>query len=118
MVILDTSIIIDHLRRPPRESYLFKLTEKKLPKKSLALSIISVQELYEGQSTKDLRREEVMLSTINTMKILPYTFEVAQLAGKITRDLERPIEIADAAIAATVIINGGRLATLNRKDLA
>lgn len=116
MVILDTSIIIDHLRRPPRESYLFKLTEKKLPKESLALSIISVQELYEGQSTKDVKREDVMLSTINSMKILPYTFEVAQLAGEITRDLNRPIEMADAAIAASAVINGCQLATLNKKD--
>ena len=115
MVILDTSIIIDQLRRPPKESYLFKLAQK-LSKESFALSILSVQELYEGESTRDMRREELMLATISPLKILPYTFEVAQLAGEIARDLGRPIEFADAAIAATAVINGAMLATLNKKD--
>lgn len=115
MVILDTSVIIDQLRRPPKESYLFKLAQK-LSKESFALSVLSVQELYGGESTRDTRREERMLATISPLKILPYTFEVAQLAGEIVRDLNRTIEFADAAIAATAIVNGGQLATLNKKD--
>lgn len=115
MVILDTSIIIDHLRRPPKESFLYKLA-KETPKESWALSMISVQELYEGQSTSEEEKEVLMLATIGSLKILPYTFDVAQLAGEIARDLDRPIEFADAAIAATAIVNGGQLATLNKKD--
>ena len=115
MVILDTSIIIDQLRRPPKESYLFKLAQK-LSKESFALSVLSVQELYGDQSTRDTRREELMLATISPLKILPYTFEVSQLAGEIIRDLGRPIEFVDAAIAASAIVNGYQLATLNKKD--
>ena len=115
MVILDTSIIIDQLRRPPKESYLFKLAQK-LSKESFVLSVLSVQELYQGESTRDMRREELMLATISPLKILPYTFEVAQLAGEIIRDLGRPIEFVDAAIAASAIVNGYQLATLNKKD--
>ena len=115
MVILDTSIIIDQLRRPPKESYLFKLAQK-LSKESFALSVLSVQELYGDQSTRDTRREELMLATISPLKILPYTFEVAQLAGEIIRDFPQPIKFVDAAIAATAVINGAMLATLNKKD--
>lgn len=115
MVILDTSIIIDQLRRLPKESYLFKLAQK-LSKESFALSVLSVQELYQGQSTRDTRREELMLATISPLKILPYTFEIAQLAGEIIRDLPQPIKFVDAAIAATAVINGAMLATLNKKD--
>ena len=115
MVILDTSIIIDQLRRPPKESYLFKLAQK-LSKESFVLSVLSVQELYQGESTRDMRREELMLATISPLKILPYTFEVAQLAGEIIRDFPQPIKFVDAAIAATTVVNGAMLATLNRKD--
>lgn len=115
MVILDTNLIIDQLRQPPKKSYLYKLT-REFSRDFLAISMVSVQELYEGKSTLDSRREELMLATIAPLKILPYTFEVAQLAGEILRDLSRPIEFADAAIAACTIVNGAQLATLNKKD--
>ncbi|MBL7078283.1 PIN domain-containing protein [Candidatus Shapirobacteria bacterium] len=116
MVILDTNIIIDHLRlKAKSKSKLLALAEKN-PKKELAISIISVQELYEGQSTKEQEEEKMLLATISPLRILSYTYEVAKLAGEIARDLKRPIELADAAIAATAIINGGQLATLNKKD--
>jgi len=56
------------------------------------------------------------LETLALFQILPYTSEVAQLAGEIARDLRRSISFADAAIAATTIINGGELCTLDKKD--
>lgn len=115
MVILDTNVIIDHLRQIGKKSYLRKLAEK-IPKQTVALSMVSVQELYEGQSTKIEQREQTLLATISPLKILPYTYEIAKLAGEIARDLNRPISIADAAIASTAIINGCELATLNKKD--
>lgn len=117
MVVLDTNIIIDHLRlqKKGQDSELMKIARLK-PKEVLALSMISVQELYEGQSTKDENMEQYLLATIAPLKILPYTYEVAQLAGEIARDLDRSIELADAAIAVTTILNGGVLLTLNKKD--
>lgn len=116
MVILDTSVIIDHLRQTEvKQTHLMKIA-KKVTKENLAISVVTVQELYEGKSTKDKRKEEYLLATITPLKILPYTYEVAQLAGEIARDLKRPIEFADAAIAATAIVNGAVLFTLNKKD--
>lgn len=117
MVILDTNIIIDHLRlqKAGQDSELMKIARFK-PKEVLALSIISVQELYEGRSTRDEHLEQYLLATISPLKILPFTYEIAQLAGEIARDLDRSIEFADAAIAATTILNGGMLLTLNKKD--
>jgi len=116
MVIIDTSIIIEHLRLPKnKKSTLIKLVEQK-PKEVIAISIITIQELYEGQSTKNKNKEQSLLATIAPLKILPYTFEIAQFAGKIARDIKKPIEMADAAIAATTILNNGELVTLNKKD--
>lgn len=119
MVILDTNIIIDHLRLHDnrQESRLMQIA-KRQPKESLALSMVSIQELYEVHSTMDPQKEQYLLATISPLKILPYTYEVAKLAGEIARDLIRPIELADAAVAATTILSGGALLTINTKDFA
>src|ERR1700683_2176014 len=110
MVVLDTNIIIDHLRLQERqtESRLMTLVKTK-PKEILAISMITVQELYEGRSTRETQKEQYLLATISPLKILPYNYEVAKLAGEIARDIERPIQLADAGIAATAILNGCEL---------
>lgn len=115
-MILDTNIIIDHLRKTDdQKSHLMKIVED-VNLDDLAISIISLQELYEGTSTKDKQKEKFLLDTIRPFKILPYSEDVAILAGKVARDLNRPIELADAAIAATAIIAKSPLRTLNKKD--
>ena len=116
MVILDTNIIIDHLRQTrQKDSLLLQLSRQK-PKENLAISMLSIQELYEGKSTKNKEKEKDLLATIAPLRILPYDYETAKLAGEIARDLKRPIELADAASAATAILTGARLFTLNKKD--
>lgn len=118
MVILDTNIIIDHLRSSSKTpSLLLKLSQTQ-PKETLAISIITIQELYSGQSTKNINKEKDLLAVISPLKILPFTFETAQLAGQITRDLPHDIELADAAIAASAIINNCPIFTLNTRDFA
>lgn len=116
MVVLDTNILIDHLRTGGL-GHLLKMA-KGIPKQNLAVSTITIQELYERESTKNKQKEKDMLAVISPLKILPYTYEVAQTAGEMARDLKRPIELADAAIAATTILSGASLATLNTKDFA
>ena len=115
MVVLDTNIIIDHLRFSAKGETALMSIAKKVAKENLAISVITVQELYEGKSAKDKQKEDYLLSTITPLKILPYDYEAAQLAGEIARDLEQSIEFADAAIAATAIVNGAFLRTLNKK---
>lgn len=116
MVVVDTSIIIDHLRREDDENSPFRLLIKDIQQDQIAISIVTVQELFVGQSTKRAEINRIVLSFVANLKILPYTYEVAKLAGEIDRDLARPIDLADAAIAATVILNGAKLFTLNSKD--
>ena len=116
VVLLDTNIIIDHLRRRHSKQSLLMQIASKISKQNLALSVISIQELYEGKSTQNKEKESYLLSTIGPLKILPYDYIIAQLAGEIARDIKRPIELADAAIAATAIENNAALATLNKKD--
>jgi len=116
MVIIDTSVIIDHLRQveEKKETALLRLA-KKYPKQALSLSTISIQELYEGKSTLKEEKENLLLATIAPLTIFPYTYEVSKLAGELARDLKEPIEFADAAIAASAIINEADLYTLDKK---
>lgn len=116
MVILDTNIIIDHLRLPPGQTSRLAAYVASHPKDTLALCMVSVQELYEGRSTTDPVKEKDLLSTIAPLRIMPYTYEVAKLAGELARDSKKPVELADAAIAATAIINSCKLFTLNVQD--
>ncbi len=116
MVIVDTSIIIDHLRRPKgTQTELIRFIKTKADK-DLAISMISIQELFQGQSTRDQGKLQSMLAIISPLRILPYNYEIAQLAGEIIRDTIQPIQFADAAIAATAIDNNCKLFTFNKKD--
>lgn len=115
MVIVDTNIIIDHLRQSPKKSKLIQVF-KDYPEERFGLALISLQELYAGSSTRNESAEQALLSTLAKIEILPFTYEIVRLGGIITRDLPRPIELADAAIAATAIINQAKLFTLDKKD--
>ena len=115
MVVLDTNIVIDHLRTKNPQSRLEQFRAN-FPQDELAVSIVTIQELFEGESTRNEVEETFLLATLRGVRLVPYNIEVAQVAGKLARDLGRPIDFPDAAIAATAIANGARLATLNKKD--
>lgn len=115
MVILDTNIIIDHLRQKPGTKTLLAKINDLEGKDYLAISAITIQELFEGKSTKDQQKTTELLAIISPLTIFDYNLEIAQTAGKIARDLKEPIEFADSAIAATCIYNNCQLLTLNKK---
>lgn len=116
MVIIDTNILIDYIRRPNSiDSYLVKLIKSELHS-DLAVSIITIQELYVGQSSKIAEKEKFFLAIMTSLKVLPYEQEVAKFAGEIMRDSLAVISFPDAAIAATAILNKAKLFTLNKKD--
>ena len=116
MVVLDTNILIDYIRvKGAKKTPLENVTEI-VGKKSLAISVLVVQELFRGKSVAEPEVESTLMTIINSLDILPYTFEVARKAGEISRDSN--LSFPDAAIAATAIVNGAQLATINIKDFA
>lgn len=115
MVVLDTNVIIEHLRQHGKNSPLISLG-KHFPDEPFAISVINIQELFEGKSTRIVKEMQYLLETLKPLEILSYTYDIARLAGEIARDIESKIDLADAAIAATTIINNAKLATLNKKD--
>lgn len=117
MVILDTSIIIDHLRVHQKNASLLRRFLSDHPDEVCLLSVVTVSELYAGKSIARGEEEQEVLTTISPFTIVPYDYEVAVLAGKLMRVI-RGLTLPDAAIAATALIRGGSLVTLNVKDFS
>jgi len=113
MVVLDTSIIIDHLRQKPGTITLLCKINRKEGRRNLFISVITIQELYEGKSTLSESKLKEMLSVIAPLEILEYNREIAEIAGTVARDSKTTIEFADTAIAATCVFNDSKLFTLN-----
>lgn len=116
MVVIDTSILIDYFRRPEEKNSPFLEFNRTFPLEKKAISVLTIQELYSGKSSREPKSERLFLEVIGFFEILPYIYETAELAGKIVRDLDKSMGFPDAAIAATTILNKAKLLTLNKID--
>ena len=114
-LLLDSSIIVDYLRRKDKDqTILYKLIRDEA-KNELYISIITHTECYAGKSiweSADVRKAlEILLSGL---KILSLDERNSEMAGKLKAQYNT--NIADAIIAATSIIHNLYLVTLNTKD--
>lgn len=112
-LLLDTSILIDFLRRKDKErSLLVKINRLGY---SPAISLITHTELFSGKSIwqkKRARRElEALLSGL---EIILFNQQDSQRAGKIRARYQ--ISLVDAIIAACALEEKLSLVTLNIKD--
>jgi tRNA(fMet)-specific endonuclease VapC len=82
-----------------------------------SLSVISVLEIVRGyQKARQFQRLNAFLASLASEEVFPFEFADAELAGRITGDLERtgqPIGRADPMIAAVAIGHGLELVTGN-----
>ena len=116
MVILDTNVLIDHLRRPDSKESLLVRAYASFVDERFGISVMTFQELFEGTSTRMQNTRDLIQKTVENFEVLPYVYETAVRAGVIARDASRPIGFVDAAIATTAILNRAKLLTLNLKD--
>ncbi len=112
-VLVDTSIIIEHLRKQQKsQSLLFRLENRQI----LYTSTVVAFELWAG-ATPFSKQQEVQ-ELLKLFTILPFHLEIAKQAANIYRDLKgknQVIEIRDVFIAATAMVYELPLATLNVK---
>lgn len=110
-LLLDTSVIIDHLhKRDAKNTLLYSLVEEEL-----YVSIVTYTEVFSGKSIWEsdevkTKVEELFLA----LKILPLSTKISEKAGYIKAHYAGG-SIADSIIAATAVENGLELVTLNRK---
>ena len=112
-ILIDTSIIIDHLRKKnKKKSRLFNIIENY----DLFISTITIYELFAGALDETKRKD--INDFLILAEILPFTRETAECAGDIYLTLRNQNELIDARdifIAATALIHQLPLMTLNVK---
>lgn len=111
---LDTSIIIDFLRRKDKkQTYLYRIARE-----DLYTSIVTHTELYAGKSVWEnkIAREELE-ELFSSIDILPLEQEISQKAGRL-KAYHPTMTLLDCIIAATAIKHKLDLVTLNIKDFA
>lgn len=109
--LIDTSVIIDFLRRQDKQKSLYY----KLATEELFVSIITHTELFSGQSVwKSKTAKDELEDLFSDVTILPLNSEVSKMAGKIKAVYS--VDLFDAIIAATSVLNNLELVTLNVKD--
>lgn len=114
-ILIDTSIIIDHLRRSDKiNSYLTSLSNKYSEHN---ISIITYSELWSGKGVWESKNKYQEISLLcKSVNIIPCNQALAKSAGKIRSF--NTISLPDAIIAATAIKHKLSLATLNTKDFS
>lgn len=110
-IVVDTSVIIDFLRRKDKEnSLLYRLAEE-----DLSASIITHTELYAGKSIwENNETKETLEKVLSGLSLISLDKNISQEAGHIKSCAN--ISLIDAIIASTAIVNNMELATLNIKD--
>lgn len=111
-ILLDSSVIIDFLRRKDKEvSLLYSLADS-----DLYISIITHTELYAGKSVwENETLKEALEKILDGITIIPLENEISQKAGHI-KAKHNNNSLLDCIIAATVSLHDMQLATLNMKD--
>ena len=111
-ILLDTSIIIDFLRRKDKSDSLLN----KISNNFLYISIVTHTELYAGKSIWEREEAKQELEKfLSIMKVIPLVEEISQMAGRI-KAYNMNISTLDCIIAATARTHKLDLATLNIKD--
>ncbi|MBI4016749.1 MAG: type II toxin-antitoxin system VapC family toxin [Candidatus Aenigmarchaeota archaeon] len=108
MILIDTNIFVDHLRNYPLAVEFFN---------SLTYAIYSAvteAELLAGKANDDEEKREKLMHFLHRWEKIHVTNPVAVLAGDLAR--KHNIEIPDAIIAATALLNEATLVTRNIKD--
>lgn len=113
-VLVDTSVLVNALR--DREGGAQALRRMILEGHTLAISAMTVGEVYAGVRVGEERKVEALLSTFECYEI---TAGLARRAGELRsswRGRGRTLELADMIIAATALEYELALMTENRKD--
>ncbi len=112
--LLDTNIIIDALNeKRNRNAALFNLAAAG---HTLACCPINVAEVCAGLRPKE---EEPITALLQSLKLYPITFPVAELAGRLKREYGskgKTLSIPDTIVAAIALHNELVLITDNVKD--
>jgi len=112
MKVIDSSIFIDHFRgHPPATSFFESLSDLAL------FSAVTETELLTGNQCSIAETRKKILQFLAKFEKISVDNPIAQLAGDLSREHRaNGLELGDALIAATAIINKAELLTRNVRD--
>ncbi|MEM2135144.1 MAG: type II toxin-antitoxin system VapC family toxin [Candidatus Jordarchaeaceae archaeon] len=110
-ILVDTDVIIDHLRGFENSKKLLK--EVELGNFLAYFSAITEAELYSGQRMSVKSEQRIVERLLKIMHRVDVNSEIARKAGELRR--EYGVELPNAIIAATALILGAELVTRNIK---
>ena len=111
-LVLDTSILIDHLRGGDKWKKILKTLEEEA---EFFIPTIVFFELYSGKSSQDPKTSHRILNLVNAFQRIELNEKIATRAGQIYRDINKTLEVPDYIIAASALELGATVLTLNRK---
>ncbi|MCX7979415.1 MAG: type II toxin-antitoxin system VapC family toxin [Bacteroidia bacterium] len=116
-LLLDTNIV-SYIMKGAKEARLY---ENHLSGKTLAISFITVGELWAGAKYAGWgeQRRKKLESALRNFVVIPYDYEIAKRYGEIVaqrKHIGKPISFADAWIAACALRHQVTLVTHNAKD--
>jgi tRNA(fMet)-specific endonuclease VapC len=116
-LLLDTNIVSYLMKGTPQA----KLYQNYLSGKTLAISFITVGELWAGaeHARWGEQKRKRLESILRNFVVIPYDYEIAKRYGEVVAHRKRigkPISFADAWIAACALRHQVTLVTHNAKD--
>ncbi len=113
MVVIDSSIFVDFLRQYGPSVAFFKSISKD-ERKDILFSAITETELISGKSCEDKEVKNIVLGMLNSFNKIDIDNQTALKAGDLSRTYG--LDVPDAIIAATSLINNAELLTRNIND--
>ena len=114
-VLVDTSMLIDYLRcKEKNKTPFYRIFSQS--KYHPVISLITVTELWAGQSLKDKKTLRVVEELVKKCKIIYLNLKTSKQAGEILRQTNYQVSFQDAQIAALALENQLPLFTLDTQD--
>ena len=111
MEILDTNLFIDHFRGYAPATLFFESLENAM------FSAVTETELVAGSQCSVSETKKDILKFLSKWEKINVDNQIALLAGDLSREYRKDgLELGDAIIAATAIINKAELLTRNVRD--
>lgn len=111
-LIVDTSIIIDHLRGGVVWQDILENINKDC---EFYIPSIVIMELFSGSSTLDDVVSKKILGFLQFFNEIDLNKDIAKRAGELFRDVNKGLGVADYIIAASALVTGYIVITLNKK---
>lgn len=111
-LVIDSSILIDHLRGGSKWRKILSNLEEET---QFFIPTIVFYELFSGKSSGNAETSRKILNLVKSFQRVELHEEISKKAGELYRDITARLDVPDYIIAASALAIGGTVVTLNRK---